>query len=62
MKDGKLSTSQVAKAVNRPRREVFDRLKELGLTTHNGESWELTEAGRSQGGEYRHSPKFGPLV
>ena len=56
----KLTTSKLAKALGLKTSELTDKLLAKGLLQRDGESWKLTDAGKSAGGESRHSKKFGP--
>jgi len=57
-----LSTSSLAKEMDVPGKELFEKLHGLGLITRNGEKWVLTDLGRSKGGQTRTNPKFGEFI
>lgn len=57
-----LSTSSLAKEMDIPGKELFEKLHSLGLITRNGDKWALTDAGRSKGGQTRTNPKFGEFI
>lgn len=57
-----LSTSSLAKEMDIPGKELFDKLQGLGLITRNGDKWVLTDAGRSKGGQTRTNPKYGEFI
>jgi hypothetical protein len=56
----KLTTSKLARALGIRTAELTEKLLAKGLLQRDGESWKLTDAGKSAGGESRHSKKFGP--
>ena len=56
----KLTTSKLAKALGIRTAELTDKLLAKGLLQRDGEHWKLTDAGKTAGGESRHSKKFGP--
>lgn len=57
-----LSTSSLAKEMDIPGKELFEKLQGLGLITRNVDKWVLTDAGRSKGGQTRTNPKFGEFI
>lgn len=57
-----LSTTSLAKEMDIPGKELFDKLQGLGLITRNGDKWVLTDLGRSKGGQTRTNPKFGEFI
>ena len=57
-----LSTTNLAKEMDLPGKELFEKLQGLGLITRNGDKWVLTDLGRSKGGQTRISPKFGEFI
>jgi phosphatidylserine/phosphatidylglycerophosphate/cardiolipin synthase-like enzyme len=56
----KLTTSKLAKALGIRTAELTDKLLAKGLLQRDGEHWKLTDSGKTAGGEFRHSKKFGP--
>lgn len=57
-----LSTSALAKELKMSSQAMFQHLLEVGLITRNEDSWDLTPAGKSKGGFYKHSEKFGRYI
>ncbi len=57
-----LSTSTLAKELKMSSKAMFQHLLEVGLITRNEKSWDLTPAGKSKGGFYKHSEKFGRYI
>lgn len=57
-----LSTSSLAKEMDIPGKELFEKLHSLGLIVRNGDKWALTDLGRSKGGQTRTNPKFGEFI
>jgi hypothetical protein len=41
---------------------AFQKLVDLGLTVKNGETWDLTSAGKAMGGVYKESPQYGRYI
>lgn len=56
----KLTTSKLAKALGVRTNELNERLIKAGLLANDGEQLRLTDKGKSVGGEFRFSAKFGP--
>ncbi|MDP8206810.1 MAG: hypothetical protein P9L92_09125 [Candidatus Electryonea clarkiae] len=57
-----ISASALAKQLNIPSNELFKKLLALKYVKKPGDSWELTKAGQSAGGEYIESKKFGRYI
>ncbi len=57
---GKLTTSKLARKLGCRTPELPDRLVASGHLELRGDRHHLTELGRSTGGEFRTSPRFGP--
>jgi hypothetical protein len=57
-----LSTSSLAKEMDIPGKELFEKLHGLGLITRQGDKWALTDLGRSKGGQTRTNPKYGEFI
>ena len=57
-----LSTSALAKELKMSSKAMFQHLLEVGLIIRNEDSWDLTPAGKSKGGFYKHSEKFGRYI
>ena len=57
-----LSTSALAKELKMSSQAMFQHLLKVGLITRNEDSWDLTPAGKSKGGFYKHSEKFGRYI
>src|SRR5690606_27266336 len=58
--DEKLTTSRLARERNLKTNELLDKLVGAGLLENDGTKHSLTEAGKSAGGEFRFSKKYGP--
>lgn len=58
----KISTSALAKLNAISSKELFANLSERGLLTRNNDNWTLTQEGKSIGGEYKNSTKFGQYI
>ncbi|MCL5974402.1 MAG: glycerol kinase, partial [Gammaproteobacteria bacterium] len=58
----KISTSALAKIHGTAAKELFNQFTEQGFIVRDGESWALTKAGESNGGEYQESAKFGKYI
>ncbi len=50
-----LSTTALAKALNKEIQVVFQQLIDLGLIVKNGDTWDLTPSGKAKGGIYKDS-------
>ena len=48
--------------MNKTTQEAFDLLASKGLITRNGQTWELTPAGRAKGGVYKEHAKYGKYI
>ena len=60
--DRELSTTVLAKALKMTSKAMFQQLIEVGLIICNGDSWELTQAGKSKGGVYKQHEKWGRYI
>ena len=58
----KISTSALAKSLGIPPQQLFSTLKDYSWIRKLDEGWELTSKGEFEGGEYRHSKKFGRYI
>jgi phosphatidylserine/phosphatidylglycerophosphate/cardiolipin synthase-like enzyme len=56
----KLTTSKLAKAVGLRTGELTNKLLTKGYLAPDGDQFKLTDAGKTAGGEFRVSKKFGP--
>ncbi len=56
----KLTTSKLAKTLGLRTGELTDKLLTAGLIEKDGDNHKLTEIGKTAGGEFRYSKKFGP--
>jgi len=57
-----LSTSNLAKELKMSSQAMFQHLVEVGLIVRSENGWDLTPAGKSKGGLYKHSDKFGRYI
>jgi hypothetical protein len=57
-----ISTSVLAKEMNKNSQELFQQLTDLGLIIKKDKNWELTDAGRSKGGAYKDHDKYGRYI
>lgn len=57
-----LSTSALAKALNKTTKQMFSELESLGWIERKEDSWQLTSKGEFEGGKYRESQKFGRYI
>lgn len=57
-----ISTSTLADEFDMKPSDLFDDLKELGWIVRKNDKWALTELGKRNGGQTRHSPKFGEFI
>jgi hypothetical protein len=57
-----LSTSALAKELNKNSQEMFQKLSDKGLITRNGNNWDLTINGKAKGGIYREHEKYGRYI
>lgn len=55
-----MTTSKLAQRLKLKTNELLDRLTERGLLELKDGRHYLTDAGKSAGGEFRKSPRFGP--
>jgi hypothetical protein len=53
-----LSTTALAKELNKTTQDLFHQLSDIGLIVRNGDNWELTAAGKLKGGLYRDYDKY----
>lgn len=57
-----LSTSALAKALQRSVRQMFAELAVMGWIRREDEQWQLTAKGEFEGGVYRESKRFGRYI
>jgi len=57
-----LSTTNLAKELKISTHDMFQKLLELGLIVRNNTVWDLTQTGKSKGGVYKNSEKFGRYI
>jgi hypothetical protein len=57
-----LSTSSLAKELEMSSQAMFQHLVEVGLIVRSENGWDLTPVGKSKGGLYKHSDKFGRYI
>lgn len=57
---GKLASSKLARKQGLKTNQFLDKLVEVGLLEMKDGKHHLTESGKSAGGEFRMSPRFGP--
>ena len=57
----KLTTSKLAKALGKRTGELNDKLITAGLLMREDDQFKLTDQGKTAGGEFRFSNKFGPF-
>jgi hypothetical protein len=57
-----LSTTILAKELKMTSKAMFQQLVEVGLILRNGDTWELTQAGKSKGGIYKQHEKWGRYI
>ncbi len=57
-----LSTTALAKKLNKSSQELFQQLFDLGLIVKKGSNWELTASGSAKGGSYKETKKFGRYI
>ncbi len=60
--DKPISTSALARELDKPTRQMFAELEALGWIKRQDESWLLTAKGEFEGGQYRDSDKFGRYI
>lgn len=58
----KLSTSALAKQLEVPVQQLFGTLKDYGWIRKVDDGWALTGKGEFEGGEYRHSQRYGRYI
>lgn len=58
----KVSTTQLAKQLNIPTKQMFGKLQDAGFVERSGDDWRLTGKGEGAGGEYKESPKYGRYI
>lgn len=61
-KPEKLSTSALARQLELPLQSLFSCLRESGWIKKLEDGWALTAKGEFEGGEYRHSKRFGRYI
>ena len=54
-----LSTTALAKKLNKNPQDLFQQLQQIGLISRSGKDWQLTEAGLSKGGSYKKHEQSG---
>lgn len=57
-----LSTSALAKKLNKTTKQMFTELAALGWIERSEESWLLTAKGQFEGGKYKESKRFGRYI
>jgi len=57
-----VSTTALAKAKGMVAKDLFAHLLEQGLISKEGDSWILTDKGKSKGGEYKESKQYGKYI
>ncbi len=57
-----ISTTALAKRHNIPTKEMFVRLMKMGLIEKKESAWQLTDAGKRRGGQYRESKQYGRYI
>ena len=57
-----LSTSALAKELKMSTQAIFQQLLEVGFIVRNEAGWDLTTAGKSKGGIYKYSDKYGRYI
>ncbi len=57
-----ISTTALAKAKGMVAKDLFAHLLEQGLISKEGDSWVLTDKGKSKGGEYKESKQYGKYI
>ena len=62
MEHQSLSTSALAKALSISTQQLFGSLSDYGWIKRHQDSWELTNKGEFEGGEYVHSKKYGRYI
>ncbi|SIS93614.1 hypothetical protein [Neptunomonas antarctica] len=58
----KISTTALSKLRSMSSKELFMQLENSGWIVRLDNMWELTQSGREQGGEVKHSDKFGMYI
>jgi len=58
----KLSTTALAKEINKTPQELFRQLFEVGLLVRKDNAWKLTANGQAEGGLYREHKKYGRYI
>ena len=56
------STTNLAKELKISTHDMFQKLLELGLIVRSNTGWDLTKMGKSKGGVYKNSEKFGRFI
>jgi len=57
-----ISTTALSKKYQQKTNEMFMKLMGMGLLVKNGNTWELTDEGKKQGGEYKESKQYGRYI
>ena len=60
--DGRLSTTALARKLDIPAQQLFVTLRDYGWIRRVGEGWALTPKGEFEGGDYRHSQRYGRYI
>jgi len=58
----KISTSQLAKCLSIPTKQMFGKLVDYGYLAREKEQWCLTKQGKEAGGELKDSKRFGQYI
>ncbi len=62
MTERKISTTVLARILNKKNNDLFTLLARAGWIVFQESQWTLTEKGRFEGGAYINHPKFGPYI
>ena len=57
-----LSTTALAALQGKSSQVLFQQLAEMGLIVRNANTWELTPVGKTRGGFYKTSEKYGKYI
>ena len=61
-KTRKISTSALARSLELPVKDLFQKLEQAGWIERQDDNWALTEKGRNEGGEYTTHIKYGTYI
>lgn len=61
-KDGKLSTSALARKLDIPVQQLFATLRDYGWIKRSGDNWVLLPKGEFEGGSYQNSRRYGRYI